>query len=123
MYENTIEVGKEYIEKWNNHELIQAVPGGLYWFNILQKKVDKGVALRELMDMYNIAPEEVIAIGDNMNDITMLNAADLSIAVDNARQEVKCICDKVIPSNMQDGVANYLLNEYKNSLKAEQKVL
>lgn len=85
-------VGKEFIDKWNKHPQIQAVPGGQYWFNIIQKNIDKGVALKELMEMYGYAPEEVIAIGDNMNDVGMLSSVTNSVAIGNARQEIKDIC-------------------------------
>lgn len=101
-------VGKEYIDKWNSHEKIQAVPGGLYWFNIIQKNIDKGVALKELMEMYRIAPEEVIAIGDNMNDMGMLSSVPNSVAIGNARQEVKDICKYVADTNINDGVLQIL---------------
>ena len=101
-------VGKEYIDKWNKHEMIQAMPGGLYWFNIIQKNVDKGVALRELMEMYNITPEEVIAIGDNMNDMGMLTCVPNSVAIGNARQEVKDACRYIADTNANDGVLQIL---------------
>ena len=101
-------VGKEYIDKWNSHEMIQAVPGGLYWFNIIQKNVDKGVALKELMEMYHLAPEEVIAIGDNMNDMGMLNCVPNSVAIGNARQEVKDVCKYIADTNANDGVLQIL---------------
>ena len=101
-------VGQEFIDKWNQHELIQAVPGGQYWFNIIQKNIDKGVALRELMEMYNIAPEEVIAIGDNMNDMGMLTCIPNSVAIGNAREEVKAVCKYVADTNANDGVLQIL---------------
>lgn len=101
-------VGRKFIEKWNQHDLIQAVPGGQYWFNIIQKNIDKGVALRELMEMYNIAPEEVIAIGDNMNDMGMLTCVPNSVAIGNARQEVKDVCKYVADTNANDGVLQIL---------------
>lgn len=101
-------VGKEYIDKWNQHEMIQAVPGGLYWFNIIQKNVDKGVALKELMDMYHLAKEEVIAIGDNMNDMGMLTCVPNSVAIGNARQEVKDVCKYIADTNANDGVLQIL---------------
>lgn len=103
-----VAVGREFIDKWNQHEKIQAVPGGQYWFNIIQKNIDKGVALRELMEMYNIAPEEVIAIGDNMNDMGMLTCVPNSVAIGNARQEVKDVCKYVADTNVNDGVLQIL---------------
>ncbi len=101
-------VGQEFIEKWNRHEKIQAVPGGQFWFNIIQKNVDKGVALRELMEMYDIAPAEVIAIGDNMNDMGMLRQVPNSVAIGNARKEVKEVCKYIADTYENDGVLQIL---------------
>ena len=101
-------VGQEFIKKWNQHELIKAVPGGQYWFNVMQKNVDKGVALKELMEMYQIKPEEVIAIGDNMNDMGMLGCIPNSVAIGNAREEVKEVCKYIADTNENDGVLQIL---------------
>ena len=103
-----IAVGEAFIAKWNQHELIKAVPGGQYWFNVMQKNIDKGVALQELMEMYGYKPEEVMAIGDNMNDIGMLTAVPNSVAIGNARQEVKDLCRYVADTNANDGVLQIL---------------
>lgn len=101
-------VGREFIEKWNQHPLIKAVPGGQYWFNVMQKNIDKGIALQELMEMYGIKPEEVLAIGDNMNDIGMLTCVPNSVAIGNAREEVKAVCKYVADTNANDGVLQIL---------------
>lgn len=101
-------VGKEFIDKWNQHELIQTVPGGLYWYNIIQKNIDKGVALKEVMEMYGFNPDEVMAIGDNMNDIGMLTTIPNSVAIGNARQEVKDVCKYIADTNVNDGVLQIL---------------
>lgn len=101
-------IGEEFIEKWNQHEKIQAVPGGQYWFNIIQKNVNKGVALKELMEMYGLENEEVIAIGDNMNDIEMLSLVTNSVAIGNARPEVKEICKYETDTCANDGVLQIL---------------
>ena len=101
-------VGEEFAKKWNQHELIQAVPGGQYWFNVMQKKITKGVALKEVMEMFNFKPEEVIAIGDNMNDMGMLTCVPNSVAIGNARQEVKDVCKYIADTNTNDGVLQIL---------------
>lgn len=101
-------VGEEFITKWNSHEKIQAVPGGQYWFNIIQKNVNKGVALKELMEMYGVREEEVLAIGDNMNDMEMLSLAPNSVAIGNARKEVKEICRYETAPCYEDGVLQIL---------------
>jgi hydroxymethylpyrimidine pyrophosphatase-like HAD family hydrolase len=43
----------------------------------------------------------------------MLKAADIGIAVGNARPEAKAVADLIIDTNDNDGVAKYLLNEFK----------
>lgn len=101
-------VGEDFINKWNEHEKIRAVPGGKYWFNIIQKNVDKGVALKELMEMYGVTDEEVLVIGDNMNDICMLSIVTNSMAIGNAVQEVKDICRYTADTCMNDGVLQVL---------------
>ena len=51
--------------------------------------VDKGTALLELGEILGITKDEIIAIGDNFNDLAMLEAAGLSIAVNNAVPPIK----------------------------------
>ena len=101
-------VGKEFIDKWNRHEEIHAVPGGQYWFNIIQKKINKAVALKELMEMFGYEPWEVIAIGDNMNDMAMLTSIPNSVAIGNAREEITEVCRYVADTNENDGVLQIL---------------
>ena len=74
----------------------------------MQKNIDKGIALQELMEMYGIKPEEVLAIGDNMNDIGMLTCVPNSVAIGNAREEVKAVCKYVADTNANDGVLQIL---------------
>ena len=58
--------------------------------------------------MYGYKPEEVMAIGDNMNDIGMLTEVQNSVAIGNARQEVKDICKYIADTNANDGVLQIL---------------
>ena len=75
--------------------------------NIEMMSTDAGkdVGLRALCGHLGISPQEVIAIGDNLNDMSMLKFAGLSIAMGNARPEVKAICDEETLDNGHDGVA------------------
>ncbi|MEG0737402.1 MAG: HAD-IIB family hydrolase, partial [Longicatena sp.] len=65
--------------------------------------VDKGLGLRELAQHLGIPVEQTIAIGDNFNDIAMLKTAGLSVAVANAAQEIKDICDYVTTADHNEG--------------------
>lgn len=65
----------------------------------------KDVGLQALCEHLGITAEQVIAIGDNLNDISMLKFAGLSVAMGNARPEVKEICKTETLDNGHDGVA------------------
>ncbi len=62
-------------------------------------------ALLWLLDSWRIRPEEVVAIGDDVNDVPMLRAAGRSFAMGNAVPEVIAVADAVTASNEEDGVA------------------
>jgi hydroxymethylpyrimidine pyrophosphatase-like HAD family hydrolase len=54
---------------------------------------------------FGISLTEVIAFGDNYNDIEMLQAAGLGIAVGNAKEEVKMVANEITMNSVDDGVA------------------
>ena len=54
---------------------------------------------------YNIPMNEVLAFGDNYNDIPLLAEVGYGVAVANAREEVKAVANEVTKSNITDGVA------------------
>lgn len=62
-------------------------------------------ALQWLIDRWEVGPGQVIAVGDDVNDIPMLEAAGLSFAMGNALPEVKQAAQAVTTSNDEDGVA------------------
>lgn len=53
-----------------------------------------------------------MVFGDNLNDLPMLAAADVAVAVDNAFPEVKEHADVVIGPNYDDSVANYIFQDF-----------
>lgn len=61
--------------------------------------------------------DRVVVFGDNLNDIPMFEAADECYAVENAREEVKKIATGIIGSNNSDGVAEFILKDFKNKSK------
>ncbi|HWR60486.1 MAG TPA: Cof-type HAD-IIB family hydrolase [Clostridia bacterium] len=72
---------------------------------VMKKGVTKGNAVRILADMYGIGREEIIAIGDNENDISMIEYAGLGIAMGNAEEMLKSAADYITGDYMADGVA------------------
>ncbi|MBS4535081.1 HAD family phosphatase [Clostridium sp. D2Q-14] len=69
------------------------------------KNANKGFALRRLAGHLGLYMEEVMACGDSNNDIEMLNAAGLAIAMENGTDAIKCAADAVTLLNEESGVA------------------
>jgi Cof subfamily protein (haloacid dehalogenase superfamily) len=76
------------------------------YLELAPRSISKATALELLLrEKYGIAMAEVMAFGDNYNDIDMLRAAGLGIAVGNAREEVKAVADEITLNSTEDGVA------------------
>ena len=82
-----------------------------WWNNVefLAKGVHKGSALTALAERLAIPMEQVMAVGDNENDLSMLDIAGLPIAMGNATEHVKARVKDVTRSNEEDGVAHAVL--------------
>lgn len=76
------------------------------YLEIAPKSVSKASALASLLKQkFNIEMEDVVAFGDNYNDIELIQDVGMGIAVGNAREEVKAVANEVTLSNVDDGVA------------------
>jgi Cof subfamily protein (haloacid dehalogenase superfamily) len=71
---------------------------------VMDRRVSKGVALTKIAEHYGIDTRQVMAIGDAPNDVGMLKAAGVAIAMDNAHEQVKKVAHWVAPSNNDHGV-------------------
>ncbi len=79
-----------------------------YYTEITMKNVDKWEALKHLIEKLGISKEEVMAIGDNVNDKKMIQEAGLGVIMEGSTPEVTKIADYITLSNKEDGVANVL---------------
>lgn len=79
-----------------------------YWFSVNSSDTDKGKALKYLARLLNINKSEVIAIGNDDNDISMIKYAGIGVAVSNATTNLKSQANKIIKSNNEDGVYLFL---------------
>ena len=87
---------------------------------ILPANTSKGRAVTTLMEELGIASSNALAIGDGENDIEMLQAVSVGVAMSNATQMLKDIADVIVPSNDEDGVA-VALEEYVIGEKVASK--
>ena len=83
-----------------------------YFLEILDKRVNKGTGVKSLADALGIKPEEIMAIGDQENDIAMIEFAGVGVAMDNAIPAVKEAANFITKSNLEDGVAFAIENTF-----------
>ena len=86
-------------------EQVEVCYSGAGLVEVAAAGVTKGAALAELCDELEIDRGEVIAFGDMLNDVPMLEWAGRGIAVANAHAEVLAVADEITASNDEDGVA------------------
>ncbi|MBR0041025.1 MAG: HAD family phosphatase [Oscillospiraceae bacterium] len=72
------------------------------------RSANKGDALLALCTQLGVSPEETIAFGDGTNDLSMIRAAGLGVAMGNADFAVKAAADAVCDDNEHDGLAKFL---------------
>ena len=76
-----------------------------FYTEISNKNVNKWSAIEELIKILDITKEEVLAIGDNINDKEMIENAGVGVVTGNSSPAMKEIADEVVASNNESGVA------------------
>jgi Cof subfamily protein (haloacid dehalogenase superfamily) len=89
--------------------------GGIYvaqtfptFLEIMAFGVSKGEGLKIALENLGLGAEEVIAMGDEENDLPLFTAAGFSVAPANAKEKVRAAADLVVGSNAEDGPAVFL---------------
>ena len=85
---------------------------------ITHSDAQKGIALNTIAERLNIDMENVMAIGDNMNDVSMLERVGYSVAMENAAPEVKAIAKYETDSNEQSGVGKAIMKLLRENNKS-----
>ena len=98
----------EYMSKLKDCSVVKSQNG---FIDVNPKGTSKGEALRVYSENIGIKKEEIAAIGDQDNDVSMLEYATLSIAMENATDNAKEVCDFFTLSNNNAGVA-YAINNF-----------
>ena len=87
---------------------VQTVLTAITDVEIGSTKADKGLALDDLSEKLGIARNEILAIGDNENDLGMFRAAGITVAMGNATESIKQMADIITDSNEEDGAAKMI---------------
>lgn len=89
-------------------DFVFSIPGedqnGFINGEIINRKFNKGKAVRKVCERLNIPLCRSIAVGDSINDIEMLETAGLSICMRNGSEELKRKADDICPSVQEDGI-------------------
>lgn len=78
----------------SEHDFLEIIPGGQ----------SKGTAMLQLMEELQVSKAEVLAIGNEMNDLDMLQLAGVGVAVANSNEKLKPFADYVSENGFGDGV-------------------
>jgi hypothetical protein len=93
---------REELGSWDCLELSNSHPNNI---EVNPKGVNKADGIRRVCELLGIGMEQVVAMGDSLNDITMIREAGLGVAMGNAQETVKQTADRVTLRNDEHGVA------------------
>jgi len=99
-----------FIEKQMPDDLYSVVTSDITGdlLQIMHINATKAIAVSKLAHLWGIAPSEIVAFGDERNDINMLSYAGIGVATDNALDEVKAISNFICKNNAEDGPAKWI---------------
>ena len=98
---NKVTMWKEYLEtKYEELYFVKSMP---YFCEVCHLEATKYHAVSFLKDYWGLKKEEVLAIGDQNNDIELLNAGGIKIAMGNATEELKQVADYVTDTVNNNG--------------------
>lgn len=92
------------------HVRDDGVGGTLDVLEVFDKEASKWSAVSRLASGWGIKPESIAAIGDQINDLSMIRGAGLGVAMGNAVEAVRAAATRQTLSNTQDGVAHAVHN-------------
>ncbi|HLR68127.1 MAG TPA: Cof-type HAD-IIB family hydrolase [Virgibacillus sp.] len=101
-HDEKLRKAKEKLQEFPGLAVSSSGPGNI---EINHVNAQKGVALEQYAKSKGISMEDVMVIGDNYNDISMMKRAGRAVAMGNAVDEIKAYCSHVTATNEEDGVA------------------
>ena len=96
---------KESAEILDRYPQVEYLSGGFHNWEFTRAGVNKGTGLRFLAERLGVPMECTMACGDSENDLSMLEAAHMAVAMENAKEAVKKAATYITLSNEESGVA------------------
>jgi len=75
---------------------------------VFDPAVNKWQGILKVAASRGISPRQIVAVGDDFNDLPMIRSAGLGVAMGNARPEVRAAAQRIIGNNWEDGLARFL---------------
>lgn len=110
--DNDIAYLSELRERIDDIEGIETTKSDINNIEIISAGVSKGSALKILADNYKMSIEECIAVGNDENDISMIECAGLGVAVKNARDFIKDHANYVTEKNNNNGAISEVIRKF-----------
>lgn len=122
-HEHTIRVGivaepdevnrveRELAEKFGERIMMMSIrvpTAGVTVLEVFDPAVNKWEGIMHVARRHGVTAEQIIAIGDDVNDVPMLSRAGLGVAMGNARPEIQAMAKRVIGHNKDEGLAEFL---------------
>lgn len=83
-------------------------PSKATFLEVMDSRGSKSKAVRYVSESLGLSPSDIIAMGDNYNDIEMIQFAGLGVAMGNAPEDIKAKADYITDTNNNDGVRKAL---------------
>lgn len=100
---------EDYIrEQLRDYHVVKTMP---IYLEVLKKGINKFSGIMAVADLYNIKKDDIMAMGDALNDLEIIKEAGIGVVMENAKDSVKDHADFVTISNDEDGVA-YAMNRF-----------
>ncbi len=96
-----------YVKQLEKEEY-QVKVSGKNWLDVSVKNSNKGFALKKVLDVLQISPEETMVFGDYLNDLEMMKVGYFNFAMANAHPQLKEMARFHTASNDEDGVLKVL---------------
>ncbi|WP_338955043.1 Cof-type HAD-IIB family hydrolase [Spiroplasma endosymbiont of Polydrusus cervinus] len=98
-----------FVAKWEGKiEISQEIRGDRSSLEITSRQINKATGITKICEKYQLTAKNVLAFGNEHNDVAMLQWAGIGVAMGNAPADVKAIADLVTDDNNHNGITNVI---------------
>lgn len=106
-------IEEKILSRYGKQVYVRTWGGSLPCLEVGHRNINKAVGVKKIADFHRIPIDNILAFGDENNDLEMLEFAGLGVAMHNGTDEVKAIANDITRfSNNEDGLADYLINYF-----------